>query len=259
MPDKAYILKLYDTIDNSINLYFASHTANPPLEVILDSCTNLLKKKVTVDDFLKLMAVDEKAFNLTRPGKTGSIRISKATLQRGQFLARLEQSNLTAVPVLAELVKVTSGKLTKLPKTKIIKNDSSKFKFKPKDERLQQANQKGLTLLDRIKLKEMLKREAQDEEEPETKHNNFLKSKLRSVYDIIYQTHIQQKRKAYSITSLSETIGDSLSNPISQEDILDILRIIETRLTSVSLVKISSVFVLKISKLDRESDLLKLN
>lgn len=155
-----------------------------------------------------------------------------------------------------------SSKLTRLKVSKAkptLKNDSSKFMFKPKDEKTQQSNHNGLSLLERIKLKEARTKLEAEIETPEIKRNKYLESKLPQIYNILAQINGENndKMKSYPLKKLTQLIKDSLNYPIHNEEIHDCLKIIQSKLSQQALVVTTrkDLSVVKVYKLDRTNDL----
>ncbi|KAK6454493.1 uncharacterized protein RJT20DRAFT_130630 [Scheffersomyces xylosifermentans] len=163
-----------------------------------------------------------------------------------------------------------------------LKNDSSKFKFKEKDGQVEQQKSNGLSLLERIRLKERIAKEQQEldglNNTPEKKYQRYLLDKCPVIYDMIYQLvneNTQKKlnedafnpsnaprkpnpSKTLSISKLCEIIEDSMTYPIEKKEIIDVFYLMEKLLKDsciFTIVKHNDVAILKAGGLERDRDL----
>lgn len=275
-------LAYFRAIDNALNLYYANHTSDPSLEEILKSASGLLSKRVTLTSILVILGIYPGAYVLKHNHKVigtseylillpNDLQLFNGMIVKrsNEFETRLlqwiqEYPEADALPS-ASIVSLTSltpsrrtspSKITKLSTT--LKNDSSKFKFKAKDEVQQQTLNNGLTLLERIRLKEKQKNEG-PQDTKETKYTRYLDGKLGMVYDIMFQTYSQDNAsaKTYGLRKFSEIIRDSLRYPMSIEEISDVVHRLETTLGQerIKILTRGGVTVIKINDLNRSKDL----
>lgn len=141
--------------------------------------------------------------------------------------------------------------------SKSLKNDASKFAFKVKDENVETAKS-GLSLLERIKLKEKLNNEKNLLQTPEMRRDQFLASKLKPIYNILYQMNSETKPsqfKSFPLSIVKATIKDSLDYPIHEDEIHDCLKLMSRKLPKVEIVTRSNLSVVKLYHFDRTEDL----
>ncbi|ABN66859.2 predicted protein [Scheffersomyces stipitis CBS 6054] len=153
-----------------------------------------------------------------------------------------------------------------------LKNDSSKFKFQSRDEEVEKQKSNGLSLLDRIRLKEKLQKEKDREDEinnsPQKKYERYLLDKSIPIYDMIYQMtkenqlgstdQAKEQPTTLSVTKLTAIITDSMSYPIEKDEIVDALNLMEKKLKDLCLFNIirrNDIVVLKVGQLSRDRDL----
>ncbi|WEJ92857.1 hypothetical protein PSN45_000315 [Yamadazyma tenuis] len=138
-----------------------------------------------------------------------------------------------------------------------LKNDSSKFQFKSRDEKTQSSKSNGLSLLERIKLKEQQSKQQKQQETPEAQREDYLQGKLESIYNIIYQINGEQnKPTSFTLTGLTQIVKDSLHYPTHEEDIQECLELLAKRLNHAIIITTrGGLSVVKVMKLDREGDL----
>lgn len=120
-----------------------------------------------------------------------------------------------------------------------MKNDSSRFKFKEKLESIESNKFNGLSLLERIKLKEKLRKQQEQDEiskqqTPQDKYQNYLLTKIPMIYNAIYQLYQCQPNncKTFSTKKLIQTIQDSSSYPVIPDEIHDGMKLLSTKLPS---------------------------
>ncbi|KAK6464762.1 hypothetical protein DFJ63DRAFT_90112 [Scheffersomyces coipomensis] len=168
-------------------------------------------------------------------------------------------------------------KVSKLPRSnsnspvkrnllKELKNEAAKFQFKQKDALKEQLNNNGLTLIERIRLKEKLRNEIKNPfEDAQSNYDNYLTQKSASIYEVIFQLFTEKLEsepfKLFSVSKLCQTVKDSSDYPLDIDEILDILRVMEQKLSKnkFSIVNRNGLSVLKVSNLNRNSDLQLIN
>lgn len=175
----------------------------------------------------------------------------------------------TSLPVKITKPNSRHGSPTKTARRQLfkdLKNDSSQFQFKLKDTTVETNKNNGLSLLERIRLKEKLnnlqQQQLQDENSATSKYEAYLKQKCQSVYDIIFQLYNvnleTETFKSFSMAKLVEIIKDSSSYPLDADEIKDVIKLIERKLNTKSrfaIVDKNRVSILKVANLNRNQDL----
>lgn len=294
------VYKHFGAIDSVLSLHYTNHITNPSLPTVLDNAASLIRLRINFRSLEVILAlspnmyelfVDEN-YNYTISPKNIPIReFNKHTIQRKEwFLKDLntwivennEESLMPTIPVLAVAKKVVKNSRTspcKVTKSspspspnssrvnllQDLKNESSKFRFKSKDEEVQKQNTTGLSLLERIKLKEKLNKEKKLTENPQQQYQSYINDKLVIVYNIIYELRgghetLDGKKtdssKSYPLPKLISQIEDSLQYPIGRTEILDVVRAISSRLLNnkVEIISRDGISIVKVSCLDHDND-----
>lgn len=208
------------------------------------------------------------AMNNWMKNHSTSDTIPKTSIQDIVKKYELEQPvSRTSLPV--KITKPTSrnGSPTKARRRLLfedLKNDSSQFKFKQRDEVVETEKNNGLSLLERIRLKEKLNKleELKDENSAELKYETYLSQKCQMVYDIIFQLYNvnleTETFKSFSITKLVEIIKDSSSYPLDADEVKDVIKLIERKLnnkTRFTIIEKNRITILKVASLNRNQDL----
>ncbi|CCH46423.1 hypothetical protein BN7_6017 [Wickerhamomyces ciferrii] len=142
---------------------------------------------------------------------------------------------------------------TKRVKREILQNSKEKFQAKPKTgipaSSSSKTETKGLTLLERIKLKEQ--QASENKVTPEIKYDNFLQGKLKNVLQVVLSL---KPNTPYKIDKLSETLQNSLTkNPIGEKEAYDCTLYLNKKFPHIfKLVETSDSKILKWDELDRE-------
>lgn len=144
-----------------------------------------------------------------------------------------------------------------------LKNDSSRFKFKEKLESIESNKFNGLSLLERIKLKEKLRKQQEQDEiskqqTPQDKYQNYLLTKIPMIYNAIYQLYQCQPNncKTFSTKKLIQTIQDSSSYPVIPDEIHDGMKLLSTKLPSkLDMIEKNDIKVIRVTNLNRDQDL----
>lgn len=247
---------IFNVTDSVMSLYCVSRSltsSNPELDKLLPQISNMLKKKVSQDDFLRMMYIWDEAYILevgndheitiglppsgllnTLTNKSRKLRyteladkwLSDAILQP-QILA-----NVPALKIRKRRASSTSdiqgGQVQELhapralaqPKKNrtrgYIANTKEKFMFKELSN-----NENGESLLERIREKE--RRAAALLSQRERQYEQFLNVKTFQVFDILNSL---TPDRPYTATHLISLIVDSLvdsNNPIGERETYDIL------------------------------------
>lgn len=144
-----------------------------------------------------------------------------------------------------------------------LKNDSSRFKFKEKLESIESSKFNGLSLLERIKLKEKLRKQQEQDElsmqqTPQDKYQNYLLTKIPMIYNAIYQLYQCQPNncKTFSTKKLIQTIQDSSSYPVIPDEIHDGMKLLSAKLpTKLDMIEKNDIKVIRVTNLNRDQDL----
>ncbi|QBM88303.1 DNA replication factor Cdt1 C-terminal domain-containing protein [Metschnikowia aff. pulcherrima] len=119
----------------------------------------------------------------------------------------------------------------------------------------------GLSLLERIKLKEKKKNLILSEKLTEESRAQYIKSKVPEVYDVLYELTLQsncmQKTfKTFPLTKLISIIKDSLKSTMTDDEVEDtIVHIASLLPEKVKKVDVGGIHALKVYILDRNLDL----
>jgi hypothetical protein len=294
-------------IDSMLNLHYSSHSADPLLVKLLDQAASLASTRIKVSDLECIMNIDPDFYRLYKTGDNYHdyakiyIRFSRTftpkmiQTRKQEFYTKLnlwisnnQHSHLqhrTVELILKEaeseartsrspskVTKPKSGSSSPIKRKKSLandlKNDPCKFQFHQRDEKVQQQQNNGLSLLERIKLKEKLRNQqsVDSEDTPELKYDKYLVGKAASIYDIVYQmTNIDGRSEvSISFSKLIDIIKDSLDYPMNSDEVIDTLKKVESKLGKTdqnyfTILKRSGVTVLKVGVLDRDRDLKLLN
>ncbi|KAM9920448.1 hypothetical protein OXX59_007214 [Metschnikowia pulcherrima] len=136
-----------------------------------------------------------------------------------------------------------------------LSNRSPRFTLK------QSQSSDGLSLLERIKLKEKKKNSISSEKLTEESRVQYIKSKVPEVYDVLYEltlqsNGIQKTFKTFPLTKLVSIIKDSLKSTMTDDEVEDtIVHIASLLPEKVKKVDVGGIHALKIYILDRNSDL----
>ncbi|CCE79751.1 Piso0_001839 [Millerozyma farinosa CBS 7064] len=282
------LLKIFKGIDSSISVYYGSHTSPPGLNGILRSTSSLMGRVVRYEEVSKLLAIYPGSYSLQVNHGSNiedeftisfgySTEDKKISILNDRETAFIEKANLwiknnqdrddvPSLPIedFVETDKTKSSNIKSGTKNdnifKELKNSSEKFRFKMKHEREVQSSNNGLSLLQRIKLKEKARKEEDKYDHTQIKRNKFIKNKLKSIYDILYHVHEDQstgKLKSYSMPKIIATIKDSSTHPIHEDEAQDVVKALASILgrNRMEIVSRNGITALKIIVLDRSQDL----
>mmetsp|Transcript_5108 Transcript_5108/g.6424 ORF Transcript_5108/g.6424 Transcript_5108/m.6424 type:complete len:314 (+) Transcript_5108:165-1106(+) len=293
------LLKFFTAIDTNLNLHYSNHTIDPSLNKILDSAARLIGRRITNKDLLCILQIypdayvikhnnkinDHSEYLLTLPeniplntfNQCIPFRKEKLLNNINTWIDRNRNASEIMHPPIEQLVKKqkhtstsriqkppsNSSSPTKISKSDLMngmKNDSSKFIFRSKDENYEKKKNNGLSLLERIRLKEKLKNEQKMKDTPEMKYHTYIQSKLVPVYDILFHIHRSQDKqqyKSYPLSKLVSIIEDSLDYPTSQDEIKDTVYLLEKKLGTgkIEILSRGGVTAIKVIKLDRDIDM----
>lgn len=266
------LVVVYNSIDTILSIHYSNNIKNPSLQKVLDSVSSLLNKRITNHEICQILEIDSSNYNLLN--NHDDILISPTSIsnfsrlipeRKARFIESLnnwilQNKDKSTLPTkeLSSYYKfekqtrvIKDHKIVKpvIKKTSNdLKNIQTKFEFKSKD------NDK-LSLIERIKLKEKTARLA---EPPSNTREDYINSRLVSIYNIIYEFHGIKSHKSYPFSKMVSLVKNSLKSPMSNDEIIDTLNKIANQLDNFEIVDRSEVKVLKISKLDRNLDISKL-
>lgn len=288
------LLRTFKAIEHVLQLHFATSVTNPSLVKILQQATELLGRKVEVKEVQQILAVVS-AYSLQivdgdltiKLEEIGENRISvfgdKVQLYVESHPEQLGFSQLELSKVTTQsstpssspqkVVKPTkfqssntspskSRSPTKIGRFDDLKNARSKFQFTEKDAKVESAKSDGLSLLERIRLKEQrnanLKNSAMS---PEMKYQQYLFGKIHVVYDAVYhllgeQLELEQKlQRTFAMSQVEQIVMDTLDHPMGKNEIYDTIKLLAQKLSKFVVVEKNDVRILKVSNLNREVDL----
>lgn len=284
------LCKFHDAIDLSLSLHYTTNSRLLTAHELFDRVAKLLQTRTKIENFLLVLMVDKYQYKLIDPQGCkdyspcyvtifGTVKEFNANIEirKGEFIFKLNtwivnnsHIGFLDIPKVQELIELhnDTSKLTKprtptkISKVPILKNDSSKFTFKPKDEKTE-LKRTGLTFIERIRLKEKLLKEDTLQNSPEMKREAYLNGKLVPIYNILFQMNTLNENesfKSYSLATLTATIKDSLDYPIHIEEVHDVLKLLQTKLSNkVDITTKNNLSLVKVYKLDRTKDLYLLN
>ena len=296
------LVKFLTAIDTNLNLHYSNHTIDPSLNKILDSAARLIGRRITNKDLLCILQVYPNAYAIKHNNKVNDhseylltlpenipvntfnqcIPLRKEELLNNinTWISRNRNSSEITHPPIGQIIRKqkqaspsrirkpqsNSSSPTKISKSALmngLKNDSSKFVFRSKDENSEKEKNNGLSLLERIRLKEKLKNEQKMKDTPEMKYHTYIQSKLVPIYDIIFHIHRSQDKqqyKSYPLSKLVSIIEDSLDYPTSQDEIKDTVYLLEKKLGTdkIEILSRGGVTAIKVIKLDRNKDMMAL-
>ncbi|RCK67760.1 Cell division cycle protein CDT1 [Candida viswanathii] len=284
------LLSKFTALDNVISLHYATHSAHPRLTKILSQASSLAKCAIVMDDIEQVTEVWRGAYVVFRQDdeqciKFGDLDVVSLMRRKETFVEFLNswidanQTNpeiprhaITIPTIQKSPSKVTkprsaSSSPTKKPQSKFqdLKNDPSKFKFTEKSEPSRAAAALGLSLLERIRLKEKrAKEDMASGPTPREKYERYLEGKIPMIYDAIYQVYNSEGdgdgkgSRSFSTSKLIQIIQDSAEYPVVAEEIHDGMKLIVDKLSKIQMIEKNGVRVLRVAYLDRDQDLLVL-
>lgn len=277
--------KHFTAIDNVLSLHFSQAVSPPRLAKILDTASSLCKSRINYASLETLLAFSPKLYRILdngsgRSGYTITVPdgLSASNLhaelgsRKDDFLTTINawidsHQDMHYIPAksLEHLLETStfsrSRSASVSPIKKIpLKNDASKFKFKAKNELVEMQKSNGLSLLERIKLKEKLSKEESGRSTPESDYRAYIEGKMAQIYGILFEISGRgfetEGPKNFPLVRLLGLVLDSLEYPLSKDEITDVFRAIEGRLgdRKINIVTSGGVSVVKIFKLDRQKD-----
>lgn len=283
--------RLFSAIDTVLSLHFASSITIPRLHNLCEKATDLVQKRVDISTFELILAIDPTVYKIVSFGSESydygvtlpdSLPIPKfgtiLPLRRRQFEERLtdtlpEPVKLSQIAVLlisqtpkSSPTKSSSKKVSKSPTkkspSKLLRNDLAKFQFREKIASVETSKANGLSLLERIKLKEQLSKGASIET-PKMRYDANILSKMPAVYEIIYElasTSTPQgshEFKSFALPKVISVVKDSFLLDIADTEVNDVIMAIEEKLghEKIQTLKRGRISAIKVFLLNREHDL----
>lgn len=283
--------RLFASIDTVLSLHFSSSTITPKLHDLCSRATDLAKKRVDISTFELILAIYPEAFKVVSSGSNAydygvtvpdSIPIAKfgtqLPLRKRQFEERLRNHSGATVKLCDIAVDQSSSRSTSCSPTKsrspskitkpsklAPKNDLSKFLFKEKISAVE-TSKTGLSLLERIKLKEKLNSHNEKLDTPQMRYDAHIHSKMPAVYNILYELATSAgpqgvlSFRSFALAKVVSIVMDSFQFAISDTEVRDVILALESTLghDRIQTLQRGQVKAIKVFQLDRELDLLLL-
>lgn len=277
-------------IDSTLSLHFINHVTNPPAHEILQQASNLAQWKINISDLENILAIspmykiyrNEHGTYMSFPDTKKKDRIGVFTELLNKWISsHQDDKSLAKINLCDVWIRTTSPrKITKSyssssspSPTKLktnfadLRNSQSKFTFKEKNAAEESNKYQGMSLLERIKMKEKLKN-AKGVITKEEKHDGYLASKMKPIYNIIHQLYLDSEEKSkngtmkpvsLSLTKIVQVVRDTCDETqTNHDDIRRIVQLINDRLTNFAIYEISGLTIIRVSHLNRLEDLAKL-
>ncbi|CEP63108.1 Tah11p LALA0_S07e02564g [Lachancea lanzarotensis] len=254
-----YCKNIFNVTDSVLSLYSISRslmTSAPELYTLLPQISNMLKRKVSQDDFLRMMSIWDEAYALEfnnsfeitiRPPSAGIMNHLSNKSRKLEYTERadewfqhaIETAQIPSnVPVLSVKKRRGSDSLGKYQETatngatapfdrklaSLKKNRSKGYLFNTKEKFMFKegiSNAGDVSLLERIREKE--RKAAALLSQRERNYEQFLNVKTYQIFNILFSL---PQNKPYTITHLTSLIIDSLSdsnNPIGDNETHQVL------------------------------------
>jgi len=254
------------------------------LTKILDSASSLANLRIKISDIERVLYLDSRLYHVYKLNGGGydftqiyikfpaSFSNNQIHHRRTEFVQtmnawidanRLAQFVPTVELRLVLVDRVASPskivKRTSSPTKRVLddlKNSSSKFQFKERRELVQQTKNNGLSLVERIRLKEQ--QAAALKKDPKQSYREYLQGKSKAIYEIIHQSVPNDNTvTSFSMAKLCEIVKDSTSYPPSTQEVVDIIKHICEKLNrdTFAIVERNGITILKVRNLNRKDDL----
>lgn len=282
-----HLPKDFLAIDSALSLHFSSSITIPKLFHICQKATSLAGRKISNSTVEHILAVDNLLFKISSPkgsydyGISVNVPLSKyGTLlsqRRENFEKKLTEVDsitpikLNEVAVLESPVKCSPHRSPSISPTKVtkykhidgIKNDRSKFAFQEKISALETSKANGLSLLERIKLKERMNSKVDIGQRKKDDYDSYIRTKLPQIYDIIYElasvssVNGPRASQSFTLSKVISIIKDSTVYATSEPEIQDVINDIEMKLGKerLQLIERNHNKVIRVYNLNREEDL----
>ncbi|ODV81987.1 uncharacterized protein CANTADRAFT_24691 [Suhomyces tanzawaensis NRRL Y-17324] len=285
-------------IDNTLTLHYTAHNVDPLLVKILDSSATLAQCRIQVLDVEIILLINPEIFSIYKTGSNnydytkifikfpsnfnqGMIQTRKEAFAKDieNWILQNKDTQTFFPKGIPEILKQKEQKqevngrqlpnrITKITRKSSLadlKNDSSKFKFQERIELIEQQKSNGMSLLERIKLKEKLRKEQLERENgsntPEVQYEKYLVGKFPQIYDMVYHMSNTNRGpgeavRTFSCQKLCATIVNSHDYPLNKKEVEDAIKLMSKKLGDKFVVlERGGVTVLKVGILSREDDL----
>lgn len=285
---------LFSVIDTVLSLHYTSSISTPKINELCHRATQLANKRIDSSTFGRILAYDPNLYKIVSYG-SGSYDFgvsipqdmsvaqfsSSLPLRRQKFeeLVKLKADkaiaplNLLSVAVV-EALSLSPRKLSSSPTkasplkitkniSKTMKNDRSRFLFKEKLAAVESSKANGLSLIERIRLKEKMNKESLGSDTPEKRYENLIHSKMPAVYDVLYELFNKNlprdqllNFRSFPLSKIVSIVCDSFVFNIAESEVRDTIKALERVLApNIQTIDRDGVQGIKIFHLDREKDL----
>ncbi|PVH17734.1 uncharacterized protein CXQ87_000628 [Candidozyma duobushaemuli] len=163
----------------------------------------------------------------------------------------------------SESKDISPTKVTKYKHIDGLKNDRSKFAFQEKISALETSKANGLSLLERIKLKERMNSKVDIGQRKKDDYDSYIRTKSPQIYDIIYElasvssVNGPRASQSFTLSKVISIIKDSTVYATSEPEIQDVINDIEMKLGKerLQLIERNHNKVIRVYNLNREEDL----
>lgn len=285
--------RLFSCIDSALSLHFTSSVSPCKVHQLCSKASSLADKRITSSTIEYILAVFPTAYKIVSYGTSTydygvTVRetVPKFNLlipQRKETFTKSLDSIKDIEPVSLRDVAVPESpkkipgfrspstsptKVSKLRRMDGLKNDRSKFTLKEKISSVEASKANGLSLLERIKLKERQNSENNANLSEDSRYSADIKSKLTTVYDIVYELALTTpepqgilKFKSFAFDKITSIVNDSLPFPLPSSQISEIMDLLQKKLGNEKLHSIQrgNTRALRVFHLNREDDMRLLN
>ncbi|GMM37919.1 hypothetical protein DASC09_052440 [Saccharomycopsis crataegensis] len=257
------LVRIFSNLDNVIYIYFLDHTNLPSLSQFLPNMTKLLGKEVTVSDILKIKYLYPQSYELfkvvSNNDKTNLLiglpkeqlqvtNFAKEIVKRKEIFSQLVDTFVSRedlhsidekinqvyndLPLAPSDFKPAASSINR--KLSILKESAPKITklSKISKQKAQPINDKKLSLIERIRLKEAQKKKLFEIDAPQGNGTNT--GELLMIFEILYNLNTTNGVKSFPIKSIVGKIIDSLKatkfNLMSGEHLMKILRAFDEKL-----------------------------
>lgn len=284
---------LFSAIDTVLSLHYTSSISTPNINELSSRATQLANKRIDSSTFGRILAYNPTLykivsygsgsydFGVSVPNDTSVAQFSSCLPSRRREFEELvkKTSDEDIVPINLKSVAViealslsprkssspTKASPIKISKTisKTMKNDRSRFLFKEKLAAVECSKANGLSLIERIRLKEKMNKESIGIDTPEKRYQNLINSKMPAVYDVLYElanSNLPRDQllnfRSFPLSKVVSIVCDSFVFNIAESEVRDTIKALERVLApSIQTIDRDGVQAVKIFQLDREKDL----
>lgn len=265
------LIKIFFALDKAVPLVIKNRTSNAKVLEIIPQVksftgfnigeTELLQVAFIWPEAIPLLLNEYNEVLINTDEAKDSFNFKNLSKRASTFEAKAQEwlhknrdrDDIPALPR-SEIRAPLDGPVTKRVKRSILQN--SKEKFIPKAVSVETETAKtGMSMLERIRLKERQKLETQ--KTPEEKYEHFLDGKSKAVLEILISV---RPDTPYPLDKLGDLIKNSLTkNPVSEKEAIDVALHLTNKFPEYfTLVKTKDSQILKWKELDREELLSRL-